>query len=111
MLALPTVAAADHPRTAPEGTIGLEHQRLDAAIWKAQARARERWRKMTRAERRRAHRRERRVTRRAYARASATAGDPSDVGSWAPPFVTATNYKGYAIHAALLNTGKVLMWG
>src|SRR6185503_812752 len=111
MLALPTAAAAHDPLTAPEGAMSLEHQRLDASIWKAQAKARERWRKMTRAERRRALRRERRVTRRAYARASATAGDPSDVGSWEPPFATATNYKGYAIHAALLNTGKVLMWG
>ena len=109
VLALPTTAAGHDRWTAPEGAIA--HQRLDASIWKAQARARERWRKMTRAERRRTLRRERRVTRRAYARARAAAGDPGDVGSWEPPFATATNYKGYAIHAAMLRTGKVLMWG
>ena len=66
---------------------------------------------MTRVERRRAVRRERRATRRAFVRARAAAGEPSDVGSWAAPFVMTSNYEGYAIHAAMLHTGKVLMWG
>lgn len=103
LLALPAAAAAHHS--------SLDHRRLDASIWKAQAKAHERWRKMTRAEKRRVLRRERRMTRRAFARASAAAGEPSDVGSWEQPFVTARDYQGYAIHAAMLRTGKVLMWG
>ena len=85
--------------------------RQHAKIAKAQAKARAEWRAMTRSERRRALRRERRAARRKYARARAAADEPSEVGSWDPPFVTASNYKGYAVHAAMLPTGKVLMWG
>ena len=66
---------------------------------------------MTPAERRRARRAQRRAERRAFVRAHAAAGDPSELGSWAPPFVMTTNYEGYAVHAAMLHTGKVLMWG
>ena len=110
-LGLPTVAAADHPRDAGVPTSGLDHARQDAKIWKAQAKARARWRDMTRAERRRTRRHDRRVTRRAFARAQAAASSAESVGSWAPPFVTATGYAGYAVHAAMLHTGKVLMWG
>ena len=91
--------------------VGAEHMRQHAKIWKAQAKARVEWTAMTRAERRRAVRRERRATRDRYVRARAAAGEPSDVGSWDPPFVMTSNYEGYAIHAAMLRTGKVLMWG
>ena len=110
-LALAPTAAAHVPSRALGRTAALEHARLDAKIWKTQARASQRWRRLTRAERRRALRHGRRARRRAYVRAQAAAEDPSDVGSWAPPFVTATDYEGYAVHAALLHTGKVLMWG
>ena len=85
--------------------------RQHAKIWKMQAKARARWKRMSRAERRRALRRERRTLRRTYVRARASAGEPSDVGSWDLPFVMTSNYEGYAIHAAMLHTGKVLMWG
>ena len=110
-LALPASAAAHHPTPDSHGRVGLEHVRQDAKISKAVARARERWQEMTRAERRRALRRERRRARMRYVRASAAAGDPSEIGSWSPPFATRTNYSGNAVHSALLNTGKVLMWG
>lgn len=46
-----------------------------------------------------------------FGKARVAAGDPADLGSWAPPSVMATDYKGYAVHAAMLHTGKVLMWG
>lgn len=49
--------------------------------------------------------------RRSYAQARASAGDPATEGSWGAPFVMTSNYEGYGIHAALLRTGKVLMWG
>ncbi len=90
---------------------GAEHARQHAQIWKAQAKARERWRKMTPSERRLALRRERHAARRSHVQARLSAGDPSDVGSWAPPFTTATGFTGFAVHAAMLHTGKVLMWG
>jgi hypothetical protein len=110
-LLLPAAAQADHPRAGGEPAVAREHMDEHAKIWKAQAKARAEWRAMTRAERRRALRRERRASRRKYARARAAADNPSDVGRWAPPFVTATGYSGYAVHAAMLPTGKVLMWG
>jgi hypothetical protein len=106
-LALPGAAAADASLPPSEA----EHLRQHAEIWKAEAKARVRWSSMSPYERRHALRRDRRATRRAYARAQASAGDASEVGSWAPPFVTATDYTGYAVHAAMLPTGKVLMWG
>jgi hypothetical protein len=110
-LLLPGTAAADHPSAGGQGPIGAEHQRMHAKIWKAQKRAQKHWRKMTRAQRKRELRRIRRAERRTWVRARAAAGEPSDVGSWASPFVMTTNFKGYAIHAAMLHTGKVLMWG
>jgi galactose oxidase-like protein len=109
-LALSATAMA-HTRTAGEPGAGMEHSRADAAIWKAQASAEQRWHRLTRSERRLQLRRSRRGARRAYARAHAAAGDPREVGSWAPPFVMTTDYTGYAVHAALLHTGEVLMWG
>jgi hypothetical protein len=111
MLALPSLAAADHPGADSEPVIGLQHMREHAKLWRAHENARAEWRGMTRAERRRAVRRERRVARREYTRASAAAGKPRAVGRWGRPFVMTSNYRGYAIHAAMLHTGKVLMWG
>ena len=106
-LVLPGPAAADASIAPSE----LDHLRQHAEIWKAQEKAQARWSRLAPAERTRTLRRDRRATRRAYARAHAAAGDPSQVGSWAPPFATATDYTGYAVHAAVLHTGKVLMWG
>ena len=109
---LPAGAQADHPGAGGESPIGADHMRQHAKIWKSQAKARARWKRMTRAERRRAVRRERRATRRSFVRARAAADGPaSEVGSWDLPFVMTQNYEGYAIHAAMLHTGKVLMWG
>ena len=85
----------------------LEHMK----ITRAQMRARRQWKRMTPAERRRARRAQRRAERDVFVRAHTAAGEPSADGSWAPPFVMTTNSKGYAVHAAMLHTGKVLMWG
>ena len=111
VLGLPTVIAAHQPRSGDLSDIGLTHVREHAKLWKAQAKTSAHWREMSRAERRRARRSARRGSLRSYARARSTAGEASDVGSWAPPFVTATDYEGFAVHAAMLQTGKVLMWG
>ena len=111
LLLLPAGARADHPRAAEEAAIGRAHMLEHAKIWRAQARARTRWAKMSRRERRALRRKHRRATRGSYVRARASADGPSDVGSWAAPFVMTSNYQGYAIHAAMLHTGKVLMWG
>ena len=117
-LLLPATAAADHPSAGAESALGADHVRQHAKIWKMQAKARARWKRMSRAERRRALRRERRYLRRQSVRARAAAvGDAADVGTWVreggttTPFVMTSNYEGYAIHAAMLHTGKVLMWG
>ena len=91
--------------------IGGDHLRQHAQISTAQANAYAHWREMTRAERRRARRQARGGARRTYLRAQSAAGAPDDVGSWAPPFVTASNWTGFAVHTALLRTGKILMWG
>jgi hypothetical protein len=109
-LALPATAAAQDSESSADAA-ARAHIRQHTEIWKDQARARAQWGRMSRAERRRVRHRDRRATRRAYRRAQAAAGDPSDVGSWAPPFAMTSNYQGYAIHAAMLRTGKVLMWG
>jgi hypothetical protein len=109
-LALPASGAAQEPAGSADAA-AREHMRQHEKIWRAEARARAEWQQMTRGERRRALRRERRATRHAYLRAQASADAPSDVGSWAPPFVMTSNYRGYAIHAAMLHTGKILMWG
>ena len=84
---------------------------MHAKIWKAQDKAQARWSRMSRAERRRALRRIRRAERRTWVRARAAAGEPSEVGSWALAVRHDRELKGYAIHAAMLHTGKVLMWG
>ena len=118
-LLLPGPAAADHPSSGAESALGADHMRQHAKIWKVQAKARARWKRMSRAERRKALRRERRYLRRQSVRARAAAvGDADDVGTWVreeddtdQPFVMTSNYEGYAIHAAMLHTGKVLMWG
>ena len=111
LLLLPAGAQAHYPRAQETALIGAQHMREHMKIWRVQDRARAEWQKMTPAERRRARRAQRRADRRAYVRAQAAADEPSEVGQWAAPFVMTSNYKGYAIHAAMLRTGKVLMWG
>ena len=111
-LLLSPALAHGHQLRAPEKAVSERQHMLDhRKVSRAQMRARRRWERMTPAERRRARRAQRRARRGAFVRASAAAGDPADLGSWAPPFVMATDYKGYAVHAAMLHTGKVLMWG
>jgi hypothetical protein len=112
LLVVPS-AQADHPSAdGAEPAVGLAHMREHAKIFRAQARARARWRRMTPAERRETRRDARRRAQRIHVRArAATAGPASDVGQWALPFTLSQNYRGYAIHAAMLRTGKVLMWG
>ena len=112
ILLLPAGAQAHYPRAQEAALIGQQHMREHMKIWRAQERARAEWRQMTRAERRRARRAQMRRERRSWVRARASADAPaSEVGQWAAPFVMTSNYRGYAIHAAMLHTGKVLMWG
>ena len=111
ILLLPAGAQAHYPSAQEAALIGRQHMREHMKIWKAHERARARWLKMTRAERRRARREQMRQERRSFARARAAAGSPGEVGQWAAPFVMTSNFRGYGIHAAMLHTGKVLMWG
>jgi hypothetical protein len=69
------------------------------------------WAGMTTKERRAVTQRELAGRKRRFARARATAPPRRRTGRWAPPFTISRNYHGYAIHAALLRTGKVLFWG
>ena len=111
LLFLPAIARAHDPR-AEESALGRQHMREHMKIWRAQERARAEWREMTRAERRRARRAQMLREDRSFVRARASAdASASDVGQWAAPFVMTSNYEGYGIHAAMLHTGKVLMWG
>lgn len=110
-LALPSASMAADSGGPETASVGADHMRQHAKLARMQARASARWRKMSRAQRRRAMRNERRAVRRSYVTARAAAAAPSDVGQWDPPFVMTENYEGYAIHAAMLRTGKVLMWG
>ncbi len=107
----PTLAHGHQPGLFEDAVLGRQHMLEHMKVARAQMRERRQWRRMTPAERRRATRAQRRAERQAFVRAHAAAGDPSELGSWAPPFVMTTGYEGYAVHAAMLHTGKVLMWG
>jgi hypothetical protein len=107
----PTLAHGHQPGVLEDAVLGRQHMLEHMKIARAQMRERRQWEGMTPAARRRARRAQRRAERQAYVRAHAAAGDPSELGSWAPPFVMTTGYEGYAVHAAMLHTGKVLMWG
>jgi hypothetical protein len=107
----PTLAHG-HQLGAPEEAALARHHMLEhVKIARAQMRERRQWKRMTPAERRRARRAQRRAERQAFVRAHVAAADPNDLGSWEPPFAMTSDYSGYAVHAAMLHTGKVLMWG
>jgi Galactose oxidase-like, Early set domain len=90
--------------------LGAEHAAEHVRQRRAQLRALERWRALSPVERR-ARRRHRRAAAIAFAEASAAeAGPPNVVGRWTRgPFRLYGS--DFAIHAALLPTGKVLFWG
>ena len=111
LLLSPALANGHQLGVPEEAASGRQHTLEHMKVSRAQMRAWRQWQRMTPKERRRARRAQRRARRGAFVGARAAAGDPADLGSWAPPFVMATDYKGYAVHAAMLNTGKVLMWG
>jgi hypothetical protein len=88
------------------------HAERDRERLAGRAAAASAWASMTRAERHAANRRELAGRRRAYARARSAARAPARrIGRWGRPFTISENYRGYAIHAALLHTGKVLFYG
>jgi hypothetical protein len=92
-------------RAAETATLGASHAADHAAQRAVARRATRRWRRMSPAKRRRALRRRRA---RAQAFAQATAKDPAtEIGRWTHgPFALPT----YAIHLAVLPTGKMLFW-
>jgi len=104
----PTAQAGEVPlRAYEEATLGTEHADGHAVAREAARR----WRAMSRAERAAAARREREITRRTIA-AAAQAGPPAEVGAWTTaPFALQRGRPGFAIHAALLHTGKVFYYG
>lgn len=85
--------------------LGSEHAEEHAQDRKAIRRQIRRWKRLTPAQRRRTLKRQRRKAR---AFAAATAGDPAQDGQWTQAPFTIPNF---AIHSAVLPTGKVLMWG
>lgn len=94
-------------RAYEEAMLGPAHA-ADHAVARRAAR---RWRAMSSAERAAATRRERAITRRTVAKAAQT-GPPESVGAWTTkPFNLHGGGRGYAIHAVLLYTGKVLYYG
>lgn len=99
--------AAAHPGSFESGgpVAAAEHAAIDAGVAQLERRRERRWRALPAAARRReAARRQRQ----AEQYASATAGNAARVGSWTKaPFLI----PGYAIHAVLLPTGKVMAWG
>jgi hypothetical protein len=115
---LPAAAAHSHgdrwQEQAHEQALGADHLAAHARVWRMQERARARWLARPAAERRRIEAREQRRRQRAYRRAGARAaarGPASSIGRWDPPFPISRNFRGYAIHAVMLHTGKVLWWG
>ncbi|MDX6646591.1 MAG: hypothetical protein QOK40_2318 [Miltoncostaeaceae bacterium] len=109
LLAFPVTARAGEAelRAYEEATLGPEHA-AQHAVARTAAR---RWAAMSQAQRAAAGRRERGVTRRTLAAGAAT-GPPAEVGKWTrAPFRLHGGGHGYAIHAALLHTGKILYYG
>jgi hypothetical protein len=102
-LALTLPATAGAHGTGP--TAAMDHGKELELLHKLAKREERKWKAMTPAERRaRAHR----VERKAKRLAAATEGDPAEVGQWTQaPF----NLPNYAVHAAMLPTGKILFWG
>ncbi|MEA2386192.1 MAG: hypothetical protein QOJ22_366, partial [Thermoleophilaceae bacterium] len=88
------------------------HDQRDREILSARSAAAAAWADMSPRARRAATRRELDGRRQRFAQARAAApGAAQAVGRWARPFTISERYRGYAIHAALLRTGKVLFYG
>lgn len=89
-------------------TIGAEHAQEHARERRALRRQLRHWRRMRPAQRRRAlaarHRRDLKIAHRSIVQT----GPPAAVGSWTTAPFPIPNY---AIHSAVLPTGKVLFWG
>ena len=109
-VAIPSAGAEAHTRGSESSLrareirlLGPEH----AAEHAAQRAAMRRWRATSPAERRRWS------ARRPHARRALAVGRPAKVGRWYEPGPGATPFllPDYAIHAALLPTGKVILWG
>jgi hypothetical protein len=98
------------PAAAAEGA--SPHEERDREILSARAAAATTWAEMTKRERRAATRREMDGRRKRFAQARAAArGTARAVGRWDRPFTISERFRGYAIHAAMLRTGKVLFYG
>jgi hypothetical protein len=106
-LALPVAAPARSwsvsertVRALETSILGQAHAREHALERRAEKRARERWRSMSRERRARIRRRARVLVH------AASLLPPSEAGSWDAPFPLPV----HAIHAAVLPTGKVMIW-
>jgi hypothetical protein len=106
-------------------TLGAAHAAEHAAERTFNRRAWRRWHGLSAAQRRRAVLQQRRRDQRAVRASAASSGPPSRVGAWnvdrrlhslpfplAPlPVAPTPGDRTYAVHAALLPTGKVIFWG
>ena len=102
-LALTVPATAEAHETEPSAA--MEHGAEDAMVRKLAKRDERRWQAMTPGQRRA---KARTAEREALEIAAATEGDPSEVGQWTQaPF----QLPNYAVHAAMLPTGKIMFWG
>ena len=110
-LALLVLATAEaRPRSSEDALRALETRLLGsahAADHAAQRAAERRWQQMSPAARRRW------LAKQARASQGSAAGPPAEVGAWYEPGPGETPFllPDYAIHAALLPTGKVMLWG
>jgi Domain of unknown function (DUF1929) len=89
-------------------TLGSEHADEHAALRRAERRAARHWAALSPAQRAAGRRRYRAAERRATEASANFPKPPSKVGSWTTAPFSLPNY---AIHSALLPTGKVLFWG
>ena len=88
-----------------EGAESVDHAQEHEILFELAREEERRWQQMTPAER---EAEANRANAEAEALARATAGDPKRVGKWTrAPF----ELPNYAIHAAMLPTGKILFWG
>ena len=98
-----------------EGVLGAEHAAEHAALRQSDRRALQRSRRLSPAGRERLREREQERYRDSIRASARSAADfpPQSFGQWTTPGGTPFKLEGasYAIHAALLPTGKVLFWG
>jgi hypothetical protein len=88
-----------------EGVAAIDHAKEHEILFRLAERDERRWNAMSPAER---QAKSEQATQEALAYARTTSGDPRQVGKWTKaPF----ELPNYAIHAAMLPTGKILFWG